>query len=91
MSYEYVRPSSKLTWAFDWSAFLAGYSTPPTISSRQWSVSPATGITLTGDTTANCQVEGFAFGQIYLLTETVTLSNGDIVPQAITLRCGGTE
>lgn len=82
--YQLIRDQDELNFAFDWSTYYLPSGI--TISSRQWSVTPAIS-TFSNDTTATVHCAGFVAGRVYILQERVTLSNGEKVEQHITLRC----
>lgn len=82
-------PGARLSWLNDWTDFLGENET---ITGRQWRVepmnpgSPQTPV-LTNDTTGTVILEGLLLGNVYHLTERVTMLSGMIEEQTIVVRC----
>jgi hypothetical protein len=89
MAYLLADPDSKLTYAFDWSDWLADGDA---ISTHLWSIAPSNGDspetpTLTNSTSATVTVEGFELGRVYRLTDHVTTDAGLEDDRSLLIRC----
>lgn len=79
-------PQARIDHAIDWSAYLAGQS----VIASVWSVHPAGGLTVEDAAfepgRTSVRVSGGAMGQLYRLTNRVTLSDGQVDERSVTVR-----
>lgn len=83
-------PDEKLDWHQDWTGWM---ESGDEISASSWEITPADGVTLSGeDFEASTDfttvfVEGLTLGQSYQLKNTITTTDGRTAVREITLRC----
>lgn len=79
-------PDAVLDWTMDWNEWLGPSET---ISNSSWEVSPGIVIQSTNNTqkTAVVWLSGGTSGQVYLITNRITSSDGRTDDRSFTLRC----
>lgn len=85
MTFKLQDPSDTLNYRHDWSDFLAEGES---IASRVWSIDPDGSPSVLSNTTSeSVTVSGLAKGKVYLLTEQITTSIGNVAQRSFPIRC----